>query len=150
MKKFITEGEHLPAWPAPISHAVVSGDTCYLSGQLAIGADGQYLPGTGREEAQRAFHNVAHVLAASGFTLRDMVFVDIAFIDLSDLPQVNALFAELFPEGARPARTIYQAARLPCDARIKIAGIAVRERDVVSPGGRLLRPGCRPAPAHGR
>lgn len=126
MKKFITEGEHLPAWQAPISHAVVCGDTCYLSGQLALGVDGQYVPGTGREEAQRAFQNIAHVLAASGFALRDMVFVDIAFIDLADLPEVNALFAELFPQGARPARTIYQAARLPYDARIKVAGIAAR------------------------
>lgn len=126
MNKFITEGENLPAWSAPISHAVVAGDTCYLSGQLAIGPDGKYIPGTGLEEAQRAFQNVAHVLAASGFLLQDMVFVDIAFIDLADLPEVNALFAELFAEGRRPARTIYQAARLPYDARIKVAGTAVR------------------------
>ena len=54
-----------------------------------------------------------------------MVFVDIAFIDLADLPQINALFAELFPGGRRPARTVYQAARLPYDARIKVAGTAV-------------------------
>lgn len=126
MKQFITKGENLPAWSAPISHAVVVGDTCYLSGQLAIGRDGNYVPGTGHEEARRAFQNVAHVLQASGFTLQDMVFVDIAFIDLADLPQVNALFAELFPSGRRPARTVYQAGRLPYDARIKVAGTAVR------------------------
>lgn len=126
MKQFITEGENLPAWSAPISHAVVVDDTCYLSGQLAIDRDGNYVPGTAEEEARRAFQNVAHVLEASGFTLHDMVFVDIAFIDLADLPQVNALFAELFPAARRPARTIYQAARLPYDARIKIAGTAVR------------------------
>ncbi len=126
MKEFITEAENLPAWSAPISHAVVVGDTCYLSGQLSVDRDGNYVPGTGHEEAQRAFENVAHVLQASGFTLQDMVFVDIAFIDLVDLPQVNALFAALFPAGRRPARTIYQAARLPYDARIKIAGTAVR------------------------
>ena len=126
MKLFITEGEHLPAWAAPISHAVVVGDTCYLSGQLAMGRDGKHVPGTGQEEARRAFGNVAQVLQAAGFSLQDLVFVDIAFIDLADLPQVNALFAELFPAGSRPARTVYQAARLPCDARIKIAGTAVR------------------------
>lgn len=126
LKRFITEGENLPAWSAPISHAVVVGDTCYLSGQLAIDLDGNYIPGTGHEEARRAFQNVAHVLQASGFTLQDLVYIDIAFIDLADLPQVNALFTELFPAGRRPARTIYQAARLPYDARIKVAGTAVR------------------------
>lgn len=138
MKKFITDGENLPAWSAPISHAVVSGDTCYLSGQLAIGVDGQYLPGTAREEAQRAFQNVGRVLAATGFTLQDMVFVDIAFIDLADLPEVNTLFAELFLEGTRPARTVYQAARLPYDARIKVSGIAVRAGRAPS----ATSPGC--------
>ncbi|MEO6917500.1 MAG: RidA family protein [Collimonas sp.] len=126
MKQFITEGENLPAWAAPISHAVVVDNTCYLSGQLAIGRDGNYVPGTAQEEARHAFQNVAHVLEASGFTLQDMVFVDIAFIDLADLPQVNALFAELFPAGCRPARTIYQAGRLPYDALIKVGGTAVR------------------------
>jgi 2-iminobutanoate/2-iminopropanoate deaminase len=126
MKEFITEVENLSAWSAPISHAVVVGDTCYLSGQLAIDRDGNYVPGTGHDEARRAFQNIEHVLQASGFTLQDIVFVDLAFIDLTDLPQVNALFAELFPAGRRPARTIYQAARLPYDARIKVAGTAVR------------------------
>ena len=38
--------------------------------------------------------------------------MDIAFIDLVDVSEVNALYAELFPEGRRPARTIYQAAAL--------------------------------------
>lgn len=137
MKQFITEGENLPAWSSPISHAVVVGDTCYLSGQLAIGRDGNYVPGSGHEEARRAFQNVAHVLEASGFTLQDLVFVDVAFIDLADLPQVNALFAELFPAGRRPARTVYQAARLPYDARIKVAGTAVRAASGRVDGGQL-------------
>lgn len=127
MKKFITGGEGLPAWSAPISHAVVAANTCYLSGQLSLGADGQYVPGTAGEEAQRAFGNLANVLKASGFGLQDLVYVDIAFIDLADVLEVNAVFAGLFAEGSRPARTIYQAAGLPYGARIKVQGVAVRE-----------------------
>lgn len=126
MKTFITEGPGLPAWSAPISHAVVVGNTCYLSGQLSIDADGQYRPGTAAEEAQRAFQNLDNVLRSAGFTLADMVFVDIAFIDLDDLPEVNAVFAEVFSAGSRPARTIYQAACLPYKARVKITGVAAR------------------------
>ena len=49
-----------------------------------------------------------------------------AFIDLADVKEVNALFAELFPIGARPARTIYQAAKLPFGGRIKVQAIAAR------------------------
>jgi reactive intermediate/imine deaminase len=128
MKNYITHGEGLAQWAAPISHAVTAGNTCYLSGQLSVSVDGTYLPGDATEEAQRAFQNIESVLRASGFALHDMVFVDIAFIDLADLPQVNSVFAALFDEGRRPARTVYQAAALPYGARIKLAGVAVRDQ----------------------
>lgn len=40
---------------SPISNAVVVGGSCWISGQLSVGDDGQYLPGTPRDEAARAF-----------------------------------------------------------------------------------------------
>lgn len=128
MKRFITEGDGLPRWTSPISHAVVVDHTCYLSGQLSIDADGVYCPGSAREEAARAFGNLFAALRAAGFSVDDLVFVDICFIDLADAGEVNALYSELFPDGRRPARTIQQSAALPFGGRIKIAGIAVRER----------------------
>jgi 2-iminobutanoate/2-iminopropanoate deaminase len=54
------------------------------------------------------------------------VYVDVAFIDLRDVAEVNALFGELFPEGRRPARTIYQAAALPYGGKVKVQAVAVR------------------------
>jgi len=51
---------------------------------------------------------------------------DLAFLDLADVKAVNGLYAELFPEGQRPARTIYQAARLPFGGRIKVQAVAAR------------------------
>ncbi|HYD80013.1 MAG TPA: RidA family protein [Paucimonas sp.] len=128
MKKYVTHGEGLPNWSAPISHAVVVNDMCYLSGQLSIDAAGNYIPGTSREEAQRAFANLFAAVRAAGFETGDLVFVDIAFIDLADVAEVNAVYAESFPEGRRPARTIYQAAALPYGARVKVMGVAVRDR----------------------
>jgi enamine deaminase RidA (YjgF/YER057c/UK114 family) len=56
------------------------------------------------------------------------VFIDLAFLDLADLPEVNALYAELFPEGRRPARTVYQVAALPYGGKVKVQGVAVRQR----------------------
>ena len=128
MRRFIDSGIGLPEWSSPISHAVVVDDICYLSGQLSLGQDGTYVPGTAREEAERAFANLFAALRAAGFTPGELVFVDIAFVDLADAPQVNGLYAELFPEGRRPARTIYQAAALPFGGRVKVMGVAIRER----------------------
>ena len=128
MRHFINAGPDLPDWTSPIAHAVVVGDTCYLSGQLSLGKDGRYVPGTAREEAERAFGNLFAAVREAGFAVADIVFVDVAFVDLADAPAVNALYLELFPDGRRPARTMYQAAALPFGGRIKVMGVAIRER----------------------
>ena len=128
MRKFVTDGDGLPKWSAPISHAVVVDRMCYLSGQLSIDESGAYVPGTATEEARRAFGNLFAILRAAEFSVSDLAFVDIAFVDLADAPEVNQHFAELFAAGVRPARTIYQAAALPFGGRIKVAGLATKER----------------------
>ncbi|KGM56229.1 translation initiation inhibitor [Lysobacter daejeonensis GH1-9] len=127
MKRFITEGDGLPTWQSPISHAVVVGNTCYLSGQLSVSAEGEYIPGTVQEEAERAFSNLFNAVRASGFSAEDLVFVDIVLADIFDIQVVNLLYAELFPVGRRPARTFCQAAALPFGARVKVMGVAVGE-----------------------
>jgi enamine deaminase RidA (YjgF/YER057c/UK114 family) len=127
MRRFVTQGEGLPQWSSPISHAVVVNNICYLSGQLSIDESGNYVPGTAREEAVRAFNNLFAAVRAAGFSIGDIVFIDIAFVDLADVGQVNALYAELFPESKRPARTIYQAAALPFGGKVKVMGVAIKD-----------------------
>lgn len=126
-KKYITKGEGLPNWSNPISHAVVANNMCFVSGQLAVNADGAYVPGTIEEEGILAFSNFFAAIKNAGFAKEDIVFIDIAFENLKDLPPINQLFIELFPEGKRPARTIYQAAALPFGGKIKITGTAVKD-----------------------
>lgn len=140
MRKYITDVEGLPHGPSPISHAVVVDNICYLSGQLSIDISGNYLPGTALEEARRAFQNLFCALRAAGFSIKDITFVDIAFTDLADLAQVNGLFAELFPEGMRPARTVYQAAALPYGGRVKVMAVAIRDASSVDSDVQGLAP----------
>ncbi len=107
-KRFIVDVPGVPKSPSPISNAVVAGNTCHISGQLAVYEDG-YRPGTAREEAERAFDLVFMIAREAGFRKEDIVYVDLAFANLKDdLAEVNALYGELFDP--RPARTIYQAA----------------------------------------
>ena len=125
--RFLAGGPGLPEARSPISQAVVAGTHCFVSGQLAVDETGAFRPGSAREEAALAFENVFAALAAAGFGRHEIVFLDVAFIDLADVPAVNTLWAELFPEGRRPARTIYQAAALPYGGRVKVQAVAVRE-----------------------
>ncbi|MBN3723230.1 RidA family protein [Burkholderia sp. Ac-20379] len=127
MRRFISTGDGLPQWPSPISHAVVVNDTCYLSGQLSLDATGAYRRGTPAQEARRAFAHLFRALEAAGFRRDELVFVDIAFVDLAALPEVNEVFAELFEAGRRPARTVYQVAALPFGGQVKVMGTAVRD-----------------------
>jgi 2-iminobutanoate/2-iminopropanoate deaminase len=126
-KKYLTHGEGLPNWSNPISHAVVVNNMCFVSGQLSVSAEGFYIAGTALQEAEIAFGNFFAAIKHAGFQKEDIVFIDIAFTDLKDLPEVNQLYIDLFPEGKRPARTIYQAQALPFGGKIKITGTAVKD-----------------------
>jgi 2-iminobutanoate/2-iminopropanoate deaminase len=126
-KKYIVTGEGLPKWSNPISHAVVVNNMCFVSGQLAVDIEGNYKKGTIQEETDLAFANFFAALINSGFDKNDVVFIDIAFDNLDDLPKVNTIFMKLFSEGKRPARTIYQAEALPFGGKVKITGTAVKD-----------------------
>ena len=126
-KRYIDNGEMVQLCTSPISQAVIANNMCFISGQLALNDNGEFVSGTTREEAQLAFLNFFSVLKKSGFKKNDVVFIDIAFNDLKDLPIVNKLFEDLFPFDKRPARTIYQAQALPYEGKIKITGTAVMD-----------------------
>ncbi|MBC8086056.1 MAG: RidA family protein [Phycisphaerae bacterium] len=126
-RQFIVSAPGLAQPPSPISQAVVAGNQCWVSGQLSVAEDGTFIPGSATEESARAFGNVFAALTAAGFSAGDIVFIDIAFIDLADVRQVNDVMAALFTAGRLPARTIHQAAALPYGGRVKVQAVAVRD-----------------------
>lgn len=65
--RYVLSAPALPPSPSPISHAVVAGDHCYISGQLATDDSGAFRAGTAREEAEQAFRNLFAALEAAGF-----------------------------------------------------------------------------------
>lgn len=125
-RKFITIGNNIPKSSAPISQAVVAGNYCHISGQLAIDENGIFVNGTIEVQTKMAFDNLFAVLSEAGFEIDEIVFIDIAFINLKDLEFVNPYFDALFEAGRKPARTIYQAAALPAGAKIKVLAIAIK------------------------
>lgn len=126
-KNYIIRGDGLPNWTNPISHGVVVNNMCFVSGQLSVNNDGQYISGTALDEAKMAFKNFFAVLKNANFEISDTVFIDIAFDNLENLSEINNLFISLFPENKRPARTVYEVSKLPFGGKIKVAGTAVKE-----------------------
>jgi 2-iminobutanoate/2-iminopropanoate deaminase len=127
MRQYINNDHDVPKVKSPISQAVVVGKHCYISGQLSTDDDGNYIEDTVLEEAKRAFQHIFTIAEAAGFGRSELVFIDVAFIDLKDVGIVNQLFISFFEENKYPARTIYQAAALPYNGKVKVTAIGLKE-----------------------
>ena len=115
-----------PAAIGPYSHAVEADDTLWVSGQVGIDpASGQMVPGGIESETRQALKNLEAVLKAAGYTARDVVQAQVYLADMNDFAAMNAIYAETF-KTEPPARATVQVARLPKDARIEIACVAVK------------------------
>ncbi len=125
-KKHLQNTDGLPKWVNPISHAVIANNMCFVSGQLSVNNEGEFISASIEIEAEIAFRNFFAVIEKSEFSKEDIVFVDIAFNDLEDLHIVDKLFSEYFKGNKRPARTVYQVEALPFGGKIKVMGTAVK------------------------
>lgn len=118
-----------PAAIGPYSQAVRIGDMLFVSGQLPIDMEtGQILDGDISEQTRLVFRHLTSILAAAGFTLQDVVKSDVFLRDLDDFAAMNTVYASFFPDHA-PARATVEVARVPKDALLEIAIIAVKQQD---------------------
>jgi len=69
--------------PSGFSHAVRSGDTVYLAGQTALGADGTITGATMAEQFERALSNLLVALRAAGGKPADLVSLTVYIVDVA-------------------------------------------------------------------
>jgi 2-iminobutanoate/2-iminopropanoate deaminase len=116
----------------PISHytdAVVAGGFVYISGMLAVNADGD-LVGAGdvTRQSEQVLDNVAAVLTATGASFDDVVRVGVFLRDMADRTAVNGVRRRYFGD-ARPASTLVEVSALAHpDALVEIEAIAMLPR----------------------
>jgi len=123
---YVQSGPGIPPAAGPYSPAVVAGNACYLSGQIALNDTGSLVGENAADQTTAIMHNITAVLDAAGFALEDLVLVTILLADIADFATVNAAYAEALPDGPRPARVTYQAGALPLGALVEIQTTAVR------------------------
>ncbi len=110
--------------PLPFSPAVRAGPFVFVSGQVALGDNGELVPGGIEAQTRQALKNVERALALAGCTLKDVVKATVWLDDARDFWTFNRVYAEHFPEN-EPARSTTQA-QLMIDAKIEIEVIAYR------------------------
>ena len=125
MKKIIFT-EKAPAPIGPYNQAILSGNTLYTSGQIAINpADGNLVTATIEAETTQVMENLKAVLKAAGMTFENVVKSTIFIINMNDFGAINTVYGSYFNEKTAPARETVQVACLPKNVNIEISMVAV-------------------------
>jgi 2-iminobutanoate/2-iminopropanoate deaminase len=125
MKKIIFT-EKAPAPIGPYNQAVVSGNTLYTSGQIAINpTTGELVLDTIEIETKQVMENMKAVLEAAGMTFENVVKSTIFISNMNDFGTINSIYGAYFNEKTAPARETVQVACLPKNVNVEISMIAV-------------------------
>ena len=115
-----------PGAIGPYSQAIEANGFVFVSGQIPLDpATGAFVPGGVEEQAEQSLRNLKAVLAGAGCTLGDVVKTTVLLKDIADFGAMNEVYTSYFT-GVCPARSAFQVAALPKDARVEIEVIAVK------------------------
>ena len=126
MSKIIVNSKRAPAPVGPYNQAVFSGDTLYVSGQIALDPEtGNMVQGGTAAETRQVMKNLGAVLQKAGMDFKNVVKCSIFIRDMNEFTLVNEIYREYFDDQA-PARETVEVSRLPKDASVEISCIAVK------------------------
>ncbi|HEX8014020.1 MAG TPA: RidA family protein [Flavobacterium sp.] len=126
MKKIIFT-EKAPAPIGPYNQAVLSGNTLYASGQIAINpSTGELVTENINDETHQVMQNISAILEAANMTFENIVKASIFIMDMNNFAAINAVYGSYFNEKTAPARETVQVACLPKNVNVEISIIAVQ------------------------
>ena len=105
--------------PFSYSTAVVAGSTAYLG--LHRGSGRSFA-----EQLRDTFVGLTRTLDSIGLTTANLVKVTVWLKDITDLPEMEDLFREFFPDDQFPARMTATTEFIDADCLLMIEGIACR------------------------
>lgn len=126
MKKIINT-VHAPAPIGPYSQAILSGNTLYTSGQVAINPKtGELVMDTIEMETKQVMENLKAVLREVDMTFENVVKTTIFISDMENFGRINEVYGTYFKASTAPARETVEVANLPKYVNVEISMIAVR------------------------
>ena len=113
----------------PFSGAVQAGDTLYLSGTTdGIDPATGKLPVDATTGAKVVLNNIKRTVEGAGYTMDDLVWVQIFASDLKNFADFNAVYRTYFKNPELPARAFIGAGSLLGGAHFEVMGIAVKAK----------------------
>ena len=125
MKKVIST-QKAPKAIGPYSQAILSGNTLYCSGQIAINPEtGELILSSISEETHQVMKNILEVLKAAEMDFSNVVKCSIFMKDMQQYSEINNVYASYFSENP-PAREAVEVSVLPKNVNVEISVIAVK------------------------
>ena len=126
MKKIIKTLK-APAPIGPYNQAILSGNTLYTSGQIAINPlTGELNIKTIEEETTLVMENLRAVLAAAEMTFDHVIKTSIFISDMNNFSEINTIYGRYFNDDSAPSRETVEVANLPKYVNVEISMIAVK------------------------
>ena len=124
MPKSVVIPNNSPPPLAPYSPGTKADGVVYVSGMLALDAQGQVVGrGDVRAQTRAVLDAVKSVVEAAGGTLADVTFNSIFLKDLGDYAAMNEVYREYFPTQP-PARYCIRADLVRPEFLVEVASIA--------------------------
>lgn len=108
----------------PFCQATKAGGFVFVSGQVAMGADGEIIDGGVVVQTHKTIENVISVLEKAGCTLADVVKANVWLDDARDFQAFNRVYAHYFGDNL-PARSCVQSSMM-VDCKVEIDVIAYK------------------------
>lgn len=126
MKRIITTS-NAPAPIGPYSQAVLTGNTLYTSGQIAINpANGELVLDDIKTETEQVMQNLKAVLTEANMTFENVIKTTIFLSDMNNFSLVNEVYGSYFNEDTAPARETVAVKALPKFVNVEISVVAVQ------------------------
>lgn len=126
MKKIINT-PNAPAPIGPYNQAILSKNTLYTSGQIAINPkSGELILDSIQNETKQVMENLNEVLKAAEMTFENVVKTSIFISDMNNFSKINEVYASYFNADTAPARETVEVANLPKFVNVEISVIAVK------------------------
>ncbi len=126
MKKII-QTKDAPAPIGPYNQAVLSGNTLFISGQIAINpVSGELELNNIEDETEQVMRNLRAILGAAEMSFENVVKSSIFISDMNNFAKINAVYSKYFEETTAPARETVEVANLPKFVNVEISMIAVK------------------------
>ena len=107
------------------SQGISTDQFVFTSGQIPlIPGEGKLLDGSFSDQVKQVLENVDAVLTAGGSSLQNAVKLTVFLTDLSNFPEVNAVFSQFFKSDP-PARSAVEVSALPMKAEVEIEAVGV-------------------------